>query len=367
MPHDPILTHLKVYKDSLSSSEEQESNNEQLDFEHEFDNNKQEFDDDELKSDYFNEFEISQNIENSNRLDNFEEAQEIENSDIEMHNNLSYLSCKVALTTDIWSSCAMISYMAVTCHFINDNWQLCHILLDIFEIPSPHTGQTISNMLLLLLNKYKLENKILALTSDNASNIILASNLVKSTLANNYSNTLFQHVHCAAHIMNLAVKKSVLLIEDLKCIATSFDHSFLYPIIDCKTRWNSTFIIIDRALVLYIDLDTLIIHHSALHSLQLSNNECLRNHLDMFDSTYSDINLVAFVYFEQSVDEILAPIRSYLSTNSDNIIQSLPTLKQLQFIHEYAGISMPIANSNPDELIQYWETIAPPEEVSICD
>jgi hypothetical protein len=188
----------------------------------------------------------------------------------------------------------MTSFMAITCHFIDENWNLCHFLLDVFEIPSPHTGQIIANIILSLLNEFQLENKILALTSDNASNIVLASSIVKDTLANNFSNTSFQHIRCAAHIMNLAVKKglnlanryliklryfikkirkSALLIEDLKRISASFDHPFLRPIIDCSTRWNSSFLMIDRALVLRMDLDSLVIRHSALRDLQLFENE----------------------------------------------------------------------------------------------
>ncbi|CAG8470981.1 43628_t:CDS:2 [Gigaspora margarita] len=69
-------------------------------------------------------------------------------------NFISSLSYKVTLTTNIWSSCAMISYIATTCYFINNNWQFCYILLDIFEIPSPYTGQTISNIILSLLEEY---------------------------------------------------------------------------------------------------------------------------------------------------------------------------------------------------------------------
>jgi hypothetical protein len=88
----------------------------------------------------------------------------------------------------------MTSFMAVTCHFIDNNWVLRHILLDIFEIPSPHTGQAIADAILLLLNEFNLESKVLALTSDNASNIILASSLIKDALVNNFLNTSFQHI-----------------------------------------------------------------------------------------------------------------------------------------------------------------------------
>ncbi|CAG8798235.1 7250_t:CDS:2, partial [Gigaspora margarita] len=132
------------------------------------------------------------------------------------------------------------------------------------------------------------------LTSDNASNIVLASSIVKDTLADNFSNTLFQHIRCAAHIMNIAVKKglklanryliklcyfikkirkSALLIEDLKCISVSFDHPFLRPTIDCSTRWNSSFLMIDCALALRMDLDSLVIRHLALRDLQLFEDE----------------------------------------------------------------------------------------------
>ncbi|CAG8854211.1 37142_t:CDS:2, partial [Gigaspora margarita] len=91
------------------------------------------------------------------------------------------------LITDIWSSCTMTSFITITCHFIDENWNLCHLLLDVFEIPSPYT----------------------ALTSNNASNIVLASSIVQDTLTNNFANTSFQHIQCAAHIMNLAVKKGL--------------------------------------------------------------------------------------------------------------------------------------------------------------
>ncbi|CAG8799349.1 20404_t:CDS:2 [Gigaspora margarita] len=304
MPRDPILTRSKAYKDSLNSSEEQESDNEQLDFEHEFDNNEQEFDDEELELDYFNEFEISQNIENSNRLDNFKEPQKIENSNIEMHNSLSQYNEESSST-------------------INEN-----------NLPTIRSNRQ-------------------SLFSEKIS-----------------TSSLDRHIQ-AQHVGLYHDFHQTTLNRYLR--PTPYPHDIQEKKIDLL---NSTFTMIDRALVLCIDLDTLIICYSALHNLQLSNNEwsilssnysiiadlrliisSLHNHLDMFNSTYSDINLVAFgikekldeywllmqeaskiaaffdphfkkiVYFEQSVDKILAPIRSNLSTNSDNIIQPLSTSK----------------------------------------
>ncbi|CAG8435381.1 3766_t:CDS:2 [Scutellospora calospora] len=345
------------------------------------------------------------------------------------------LSCNITLTTDIWSSCTMTSFIGITCHFIDDNWVLRHILLDIFEIPSPHTGQVIANAILSLLEEFKLENKILALTSDNASNIILASSLIKDTLANSFLNTSFQHIHCAAHVMNLAVKeglklanihliklrsfirkirKSVLLIEDLKRISASFYQTFLRPIIDCKTRWNSTFMMIDRALILRINLDSLVDlrnclkpFNTATEILSKSNYPTiadlrliisgLRNHLNTYNVIHQSLNLVSFkikekldeywpiiqetskiaaffdphfkrlVYNEQSIDEILAPIYANLPVNIEATVQPSYISKRRQFIQEYTGTFMPNSTSDSDELVRYWETIPPPEEIFVCD
>ncbi|CAG8451817.1 613_t:CDS:2 [Dentiscutata erythropus] len=408
MNRDPIVTRSKANSnidesssdslDSSSSSNEQEPDN---------------FDEFQVTQDIespdnLTEFEQDQDIENLDNLTEFERNQEDESFDTEMydnsstsHNNenstenipitrsnkqqsshvwkfftvlatkqplqnliiskfelqrtliknfISNLSCKVTLTTDIWSSCTMTSFIAITCHFIDENWNLCHLLLDVFEIPSPHTGQIIANIILSLLNEFQLEKKILALTSDNASNIVLASSIIKNTLANNFSNSLFQHIRYATHIINIAVKKglklanryliklryfikkirkSALFIEDLKRITASFDHPFLRPIIDCSTQWNSSFLMIDRAIVLRMDLDSLVIRHSTLRDLQPSENEwnillelrnCLKpfntateilsksnyptianlrliisglfNHLNAFNSDYQDMNAV---------------------------------------------------------------------------
>ena len=47
-----------------------------------------------------------------------------------------------ALTTNIWSSRAMQSYMGVTIHFINPNFCLHSYLLDVKELLDSHTGET---------------------------------------------------------------------------------------------------------------------------------------------------------------------------------------------------------------------------------
>ncbi|CAG8812037.1 8369_t:CDS:1, partial [Cetraspora pellucida] len=84
-------------------------------------------------------------------------------------------------------------------------------------------------------------------------------------------------------------------------------------------------------------------------------------------AAFFDLHFKRIVYHEQSVDEILILIHTNLSTNSNTITQPSFILKWYQFIQEYASTYMSITDSDSDELIQYWETIAPPEEIFVCD
>src|SRR5215213_4196987 len=47
---------------------------------------------------------------------------------------------KFSLTCDIWSSIKMESFMALTIHYIDSKWKLCHFVLDIFNFTGSHTG-----------------------------------------------------------------------------------------------------------------------------------------------------------------------------------------------------------------------------------
>lgn len=123
----------------------------------------------------------------------------------------------------------------------------------------------------------------------------------------------------------------------------------------------------------------------------------LRNHLNTYTAIHQSLNLVAFkikekldeywpiiqettkvaaffdphfkrlVYNEQSVDEILAPIYANLPVNLEATVQPLYISKRRQFIQEYTSAFTPILATDSDELIRYWETISPPEEIFVCD
>jgi hypothetical protein len=87
-------------------------------------------------------------------------------------NFLQNSTFKFSLTCDIWSSIKMESFMAITVHYIDTKWKLCHFVLDIFSFTGSHTGITISEEISKLIFDVHLEDKLISITTDNGANMV---------------------------------------------------------------------------------------------------------------------------------------------------------------------------------------------------
>src|SRR5439155_26645950 len=58
------------------------------------------------------------------------------------------------------------------------------------------------------------------------------------------------------------LRKSTKLLEELENLAKADKKTFLRPIMDCKTRWNSTFKMINRACILKEHIEMLLVRYS---------------------------------------------------------------------------------------------------------
>jgi len=70
------------------------------------------------------------------------------------------ISGKISYTIDIWTSPSAKSFLAITAHFINKEWELQLIFLDFVQIWGPHTGENIKKIFVSCLENFGIQTKV---------------------------------------------------------------------------------------------------------------------------------------------------------------------------------------------------------------
>lgn len=78
---------------------------------------------------------------------------------------------RVCITTDCWASSSQDSYMAVTAHFIDDDFEFESVLLECALLEGNHTSIALANALTRVTDEFGLIHKVSLVVSDNAANI----------------------------------------------------------------------------------------------------------------------------------------------------------------------------------------------------
>jgi len=166
----------------------------------------------------------------------------------------------IAITCDTWTSCSNESYLSVTSHFVNSNFDLKSAVLAVQKLHdvTNHTAENIARTLEDVFNEWKIKNKITCIVTDNAASMLKACEILK-----------IRNLPCFAHTLNLVVQDCMKLdcINDIltKCknIVKFFKSSSTamekfkieqnsekpYTLIqEVPTRWNSTYAMIKRIL-----------------------------------------------------------------------------------------------------------------------
>ncbi|XP_073098901.1 zinc finger BED domain-containing protein RICESLEEPER 2-like [Elaeis guineensis] len=180
---------------------------------------------------------------------------------------------KISITTDMWKSSHQVAeYMVITGHFIDGGWSLQKRVLSFVKVPAPRRGVDMADAIFKCLKAWGIENKVFSVFVDNASyNDSCIRNLKENlSLCNKLvlDGELF-HVRCCVHILNLLVQDGLGKIKNvihniresvkyinhsdsrLKAFCDVVEQKQLKErklIIDCPTRWNSTFEMLSSAL-----------------------------------------------------------------------------------------------------------------------
>ena len=100
----------------------------------------------------------------------------------------------IAYTTDFWTSMANDSYITITAHFVDENWDLQERLLLTRAVQGSHNADHVADMLTECEAEWDLQDKNPTVVTDNARNMVNAANQLD-----------WDHVGCFAHTLNLSV------------------------------------------------------------------------------------------------------------------------------------------------------------------
>lgn len=139
-------------------------------------------------------------------------------------------------------------------------------------MPAPHTSKTLGDVLVECLMEWNLDRKLSTLTVDNCStnDAMIERVLAKISRTSFILGGQLFHMRCCAHILNLIVKDGLSMISSaIENIRESVSFWTATPkreelfmeisnqldipynkklILDCKTRWNSTFLMLQVAI-----------------------------------------------------------------------------------------------------------------------
>jgi hypothetical protein len=91
--------------------------------------------------------------------------------------------CAMAhFTADIWTDGSR-SVVGVTAHFIDKQFRVCNISLDMRDVAN-HSGQTTARAIFEIISEFGIDNKVVSIVMDNASVNKVISDIISSRISN---------------------------------------------------------------------------------------------------------------------------------------------------------------------------------------
>lgn len=183
----------------------------------------------------------------------------------DIRTTLDQVSSRVAIALEFWTSYEQLSYMNITCNWIDDNWTCQKLLLDVCRIPYPCGGTEIYHALLKVLQMYNIDHKVLACTHDNSQSAIHACHKLQEDM-DCHKVGPFCYVPCAAQTLNIIIEEglrttkpiiskirefiiemnaSSAIMEDFMQLTTAYQEgTWKFPL-DVSARWNGHYQMLD--------------------------------------------------------------------------------------------------------------------------
>lgn len=112
-----------------------------------------------------------------------------------------------SMTTDQWISPTDNSFISLTLHYLDVDFQQKMVLLGCFSFDESHEGSAIQEKINGIVEEYRLFQKIHLVVRNNAANVVAALGTSK-----------FNHIGCFLHILQLVVVHAVFLQSGVKTV-----------------------------------------------------------------------------------------------------------------------------------------------------
>jgi hypothetical protein len=263
------------------------------------------------------------------------------NTKVQMKKFFSSIDSRISFTTDIWTSPNDLAFMAITAHWISEDFVINSILMDFVELSGSHSGVNIEKAFSQSLIEFNVFEKKLAITLDNAYN---NDTFLSALMERDPTFDKEHHVRCFGHILNLAAQDALGLVEDeltgirtyikaiihrpkrLQQLKDDFEETggkdFVKPILDVKTRWNSTADMIIRSIRLKDSLSATMeamFHESTGRKRRKSNSGLIA---DSGEESFVQISEEHWTNFSDIL-EVLEPLKSVSEKLSGDTYPSL--------------------------------------------
>ncbi|XP_031255614.1 zinc finger BED domain-containing protein RICESLEEPER 1-like isoform X2 [Pistacia vera] len=210
---------------------------------------------------------------------------------------LSRLQGRINLAVEMWSSAENAEYLCLTAHYIDEDWRLQKKILNFITLDSSHTDDMLSEVIIKCLMDWDIDCKLFALTFDDCSTDDDIVPKIKEHISQSRplsSNGQLFDVRSAAHVLDLIVQDAL---EALRDVTQKIRGSIRYVkssqvtqgkfneiarqvevnsqrslVIDCSTRWNSTYIMLETALE-YRNAFSVLQEHDPEYSSALTDTE----------------------------------------------------------------------------------------------
>ncbi|KAH7663375.1 Tam3-transposase (Ac family) protein [Dioscorea alata] len=288
---------------------------------------------------------------------------------------------RVAITTDMWTaSNQKKGYMAITAHYIDHSWNLQSRILRFIYVPTPHTSERLSTVLVGCLLDWNIDGKLSTITLDNCSTNDSMIEKIKNKLhlGSLLKDGSLLHMRCyGLEVVKDGVEKirdSVAYwtatpkrVEKFKETTKQLRMTCTKSLcLDCPTRWNSTYKMLDIA-ISYKEVFCRLKHRDDKYTClptttqwEFASEVCEK--LKIFNSVtelFSGTNYpTANLYFPK-VCEINLAISNWL-TSSNVVIQRMATKMMDKFkcywsvIHDIMGVATILDPRYKMSLLEYY-------------